>query len=76
MDIKSYRELEVWQGDGSSLGCYEITKTFPKSETYGLSSQVQRAAVSIPANIAEGRGRLAYEEFINISQSLTAHWQN
>jgi four helix bundle protein len=65
MDIKSYRELEVWQkAMDLALECYKITKTFPKSETYGLSSQVQRAAVSIPANIAEGRGRWHTKEFI------------
>ena len=44
--------------------CYQITKDFPKSEIYGLSSQLRRAAVSIPANIAEGRERQYTKEFI------------
>jgi four helix bundle protein len=43
--------------------CYTITKKFPKTEVYGLSSQIQRAAVSIPANIAEGRQRQHRREF-------------
>ncbi|PIU56564.1 MAG: hypothetical protein COS88_02690 [Chloroflexi bacterium CG07_land_8_20_14_0_80_51_10] len=46
------------------VDCYQITKRFPKSETYGLASQLQRAAVSIPANIAEGRERQHTKEFL------------
>ncbi len=44
--------------------CYEMTKKFPKNELYGLASQLQRAAVSVPANIAEGRQRQHSKEFI------------
>lgn len=44
--------------------CYRATKSFPKSEVYALTSQMQRAAVSIPANIAEGQGRQHRPEFI------------
>ena len=44
--------------------CYQIAKSFPKSEIYGLTSQLQRAAVSIPSNIAEGRERQYKKEFI------------
>lgn len=44
--------------------CYQITMKFPKSESYGLASQLQRAAVSIPANIAEGRERQYTKEFL------------
>lgn len=44
--------------------CYKMTKKFPKSESYGLASQMQRAAVSIPANIAEGRERQYTKEFL------------
>ena len=45
--------------------CYRMTKRFPGSETYGLSSQLQRAAVSVPANIAEGRQRYYNKEFLH-----------
>jgi len=56
--IESYRDLRVWQASMELVtDCYKATESFPKSETYGLSSQLQRAAVSIPANIAEGQGR-------------------
>lgn len=58
MLVKSYRDLLVWQKAVDLVArCYELTKQLPKSETYGLMSQMQRAAVSIPANIAEEHGR-------------------
>jgi four helix bundle protein len=63
--IKSYRDLEVWKESMNLVvECYRLTKKFPKNEIYGLSSQLQRAAVSIPANIAEGRQRQHKKEFI------------
>jgi four helix bundle protein len=56
--IRSVRDLRVWQmGMESSIVCYRLTDGFPKNEQYGLTSQNRRAAVSIPANIAEGFGR-------------------
>jgi four helix bundle protein len=56
--IESYRDLMVWQkAVDLVVECYRLTKRLPATEVYGLSSQVQRAAVSIPANIAEGDGR-------------------
>lgn len=65
MDIKSYRDLAVWQkAMDLVMECYEISKEFPKNETYGLTSQLQRAAVSIPTNIAEGQARQHTKEFI------------
>ena len=58
MAIKSYRDLLVWQkAMNLVVESYRLTNQLPKSETYGLTSQIQRAAVSIPANIAEGHGR-------------------
>ncbi|NJR62394.1 MAG: four helix bundle protein [Cyanobacteria bacterium CRU_2_1] len=70
--IQSYRDLEVWQ-QGMALAeqCYRLTKTFPKEEVYGMVSQIRRAAVSIPANIAEGYGREyrnEYIQFLRIAQ--------
>jgi four helix bundle protein len=63
--IKSYRDLEVWkEAMDLVVLCYQSTKLFPKNEIYGLSSQLQRAAVSIPANIAEGRQRQHTKEFL------------
>ena len=58
MSLKSYRDLVVWQkGMDLVVECYRITNLLLKNEIYGLASQIQRAAVSIPANIAEGHGR-------------------
>lgn len=55
MVVREYRDLAVWQeGIRLALSIYEVTKKFPAEERYGLSSQLQRAAVSIPSNIAEG----------------------
>ena len=56
--IASYRDLLVWQkGMDLVVKSYELAKRLPSNETYGLASQIQRAAVSVPANIAEGYGR-------------------
>ncbi|NQT72856.1 MAG: four helix bundle protein [Chloroflexi bacterium] len=65
MSLQSYQDLEVWQkAMDLVMDCYQSTEGFPKSETYGLSSQLQRAAVSVPANIAEGRSRQHKKEFV------------
>jgi four helix bundle protein len=56
--ISSVRDLLVWRvGMDISIGCYKVTESFPKHELYGLVSQIRRASVSVPANIAEGYGR-------------------
>ena len=58
MPVKSYRDLKVWEkAMDLVVECYKLTRALPKTETYGLISQIQRAAVSVPANIAEGHGR-------------------
>jgi four helix bundle protein len=56
--ISSYRDLLVWQKAITLVtACYRLTASFPPDERFGLTSQLRRAAVSIPANIAEGQGR-------------------
>jgi len=69
--INSYKDLIVWQRAMELVvAIYELTNQFPKEETYGLVSQIRRAAVSIPSNIAEGRyrgTRKDYAQFLRIS---------
>ena len=56
---ESYLDLRVWQRAMELVfGVYDVTRSFPKDELYGLVSQMRRAAVSVPSNIAEGKGRL------------------
>ena len=56
--MKSHKDLDVWKkGIEFVVTVYEVTKKFPKEEIYGLTSQIRRAAVSIPSNIAEGAAR-------------------
>src|SRR3954471_12936524 len=62
--IKSHRDLIVWRKAMElTVTIYNASKTFPKEETYGLTSQLRRASASIPANIAEGQGRRMTKEF-------------
>jgi four helix bundle protein len=62
--ITSYRDLHVWQlGMEIAEHIYQITRLFPKEEVYGLTSQLRRAAVSIPSNIAEGHARAFTKEY-------------
>jgi four helix bundle protein len=64
-EIKTHKDLEAWkEAMALAKGIYELTKDFPKEETYGLVSQIRRAAVSIPSNLAEGAGRNSNKEFI------------
>lgn len=70
--FESYKELKIWQkGIELVVKVYEQTKSFPKEEQYGLTSQMRRCAVSIPSNIAEGWGRGSknhLRQFINIAR--------
>jgi four helix bundle protein len=70
---KTFRDLIIWQrAHRFVLAVYQVTAVFPKNETFGLTSQLRRAAVSIAANIAEGfkrRGRGDKARFLNIAQS-------
>ncbi len=70
---KSFEQLIVWQkAHQLVLEIYRFTDSFPRQEIYGLTSQLRRAAVSIPANIAEGfkkRGRADKARFLNIAQA-------
>ena len=63
--IKTHKDLEVWKSSMDFVvKIYELTNKFPSSELYGLTSQIRRASVSIPSNIAEGAGRKNTKEFI------------
>lgn len=70
--IKSYKELLIWQkGIKIVVLVYKLSKSFPKEEIFALSSQIKRASVSIPSNIAEGFGRQtdkSFNHFLNISR--------
>ncbi|MCW5652549.1 MAG: four helix bundle protein [Hydrogenophaga sp.] len=62
--MRNYRELVAWQVSFAlARRIYEITEAFPRNEMFGLTSQLRRAAVSIPSNLAEGAGRSTRKEF-------------
>lgn len=70
--LQSYRDLRVWQ-EAMTLAelCYRLTREFPRDEIYGMTSQIRRAAASVPANIAEGDGRGnrgEYLQFLRVAQ--------
>lgn len=63
--IQSFRELEVWrQAVDLSVEIYQASRQFPKHETFGLASQMQRSSVSVAANVAEGHARQHTAEFV------------
>lgn len=62
----SFRDLRVWQeAMALTAQVYRSTAEFPKNETYGLAQQMRRAAVSVPSNIAEGKGHRSNKEFVH-----------
>jgi four helix bundle protein len=64
--VSHFRELHVWQrGMDIVEAVYRVSATFPKSELYGLTGQIRRAAVSVPSNIAEGHTRASTKEYLN-----------
>ena len=69
--MRNFKELKIWQkGFQIAINCFKITSTFPVQEKFGLTSQINRAGVSIPSNIAEGSSRNSdkdYNRFIEIS---------
>ena len=73
---RSYRDLIVWQKSVELVSnIYVSTRAFPKEEMYGITSQIRRAGVSIPANIAEGQGRNSlgeFRQFLGIAQGSLA----
>ena len=65
MQLKHYQQLIAWQRAIALVTeVYSATKCFPRDEIYGLTSQIRRAAVSVPSNIAEGQGRATRGEFV------------
>jgi four helix bundle protein len=63
--VNSFKDLLVWQQSiDLTANIYALTSSFPKSELFGLSSQIQRAAVSVPSNIAEGHARDSTKEYL------------
>ena len=72
MAVQSYRDLRVWQtAVALTLEIYQITESFPKSERFGLTSQLRRAAVSVASNIAEGHARNTrgeYRSFLSMAR--------
>lgn len=69
--MQNYKELKVWErAHQFTLMIYDVSKQFSKDEVYGLTSQIRRAASSIPANIAEGCGKntsIAFAKYLNIA---------
>ena len=70
---KSYQDLFAWQKAMDLVSkVYELSRTFPKEELYGLTSQLRRAAVSVPSNMAEGQGRhgkVEFKHFLRLAMS-------
>ena len=65
-DMRDYTKIEAWKlADDLTVTIYEITRVFPREETYGLTSQLRRASYSVPANIAEGSSRESKRDYLH-----------
>jgi four helix bundle protein len=77
--IQSFRDLKVWQKSMElTVAVYGLTQSFPREETFGLTSQLRRSAISIPSNIAEGQGRLntrEFQQFLGIARGSNCELQ-
>ena len=74
--MQNYRDLIVWKkAHQNALLIYSQTKEFPKEEQFGITSQIRRAAVSIPTNIAEGTGKSTKKDFANYLQTALGSTQ-
>ena len=80
MNVSSYKDLKVWKKGIEIVDhVYEVTSQFPKEETYGLAAHMQRTAISIPSNIAEGHARQhtrEYQQFCHIALGSCAELQH
>ncbi len=64
--MRDFRKIKAWQlADDATVAVYQATKSFPREELYGLTSQIRRAASSVPANIAEGASRSSVKEYLH-----------
>ena len=77
MKSSEFRDLVVWQkAMDLTVMVYNMVKLLPRDETFGLSDQIRRAAVSVPSNIAEGQGRITSKEFIRfLSMARGSLWE-
>ena len=77
--VRSFRDLDVWKKSVQmAISVYRLTQGFPREELYGLSSQMRRAAISVPSNIAEGHGRLntgEYRQFLGVARGSNLELQ-
>jgi four helix bundle protein len=78
--MRDFRKLKVWsRGQAVAVAAYRVTRHFPASEMYGLTSQIRRSAASIPANIAEGSGRggdVEFSRFLRIAMGSAVELQS
>ena len=68
--MQNFKDLIVWKkAHENALMIYQLTKSFPREEQYGITSQLRRASVSVPTNIAEGCGKFTQKDFANFLQT-------